>query len=96
MRLLTGYGLTTIDFSKYYKIFCVDDDGGEQVKKRKNDILICTEGFITKSDYKDGKYISLRLAEAICSIGFDGWMIPAGYFRDSGSAFHEEILLCDQ
>jgi len=54
-----------------------------------------TSGYVTKDDFVNGTYLSLGLAEIVCSLGFDGWYVPAGYMRaKSQYSFHEEVVVC--
>jgi len=64
-EIFTGYGRTrmmpedvlNLNPSCYYK------------KKPKDEIRICTEGFMTEQDHKEGRYISRRMAEILCRMG---------------------------
>ena len=56
---------------------------------------INTSAYVTKDDFVNGTYLSLGLAEIVCSLGFDGWYVPEGYMRkNSQHLFHEEVVVC--
>ncbi len=90
-QVLTGYGLTHLDPSKYFQIHasCRYQD------KPVDEVAICTEGFLTQADFEKHEYVSLKFGKIVCNLGFDGFITKEGQMRARGVEFHPEVLLCN-
>ena len=92
ISISTGYMLTHIP--KNILTPCKYQD----TIKNPEDLYFCAVGFINHVDQSTQKYINSRLAEIICTLGFDGWIItPNSKIQDAfdtTSNIVYEVLLC--
>lgn len=88
--IYTGYGRTNLTRDDAWSLDpqCIYRD------KDPTAVRLCTSGYMTSEDEKKREHISLRVARAICAMGFDGWIIGTSHMRAGGSHFHPEVMLC--
>jgi hypothetical protein len=89
LRIYFGVGMAPSDYN-IQGVMC-----GAPTRKRRAKPMICTQGFLSQEDSDNHVYISKKLALILCALGFDGWYVPNLYTRTDGTAFHEEIVVCN-
>ena len=54
--------------------------------------------YLSNEDRRKGEYVNVKFAKIVCTLGYDGWIIPANHKVVDGSHgwnYGQEVMLCD-
>lgn len=72
-KIITGYGLTELRLETKDEMLCYYKN------KSKFQPKFCIIGFINELDQSEDIYLNKKFAKLLCSLGYDGVLIPTAY-----------------